>query len=61
MKIIGPDNKEISYMAVIAKYFRMAHESVSDIGQQIRALTPSDKEELALGAAKELGYTVLPD
>lgn len=58
-KIIKDQNGNVvSNLACIAKYFRKQSESLADFNGQCKALSPEDREELAIGAAKELGYTV---
>lgn len=52
------NGQPMSQLACIAKYFRKPDESLQSFNEQVKALTPADKEELAIGAAKELGYTV---
>ena len=52
-------NKPVSRYAVIAKYFRKQDETLSDFNGQLKKLTEADKDELAMGAAKELGYTIV--
>lgn len=58
MKITDDTGKVTSESAAIGRYFRQPTESVSDIMNQIKQLTPESKTELAIGAAKELGWTV---
>ena len=59
MTTIKDSNGQLmSQLACIAKYFRQPSESIQNFNEQVKALTPADKEELAVGAAKELGYTV---
>ncbi len=58
-KIIDNEGKEVSESAVIAKYFRKQDEKLADFMAQLKALSPADKTELAVGAAKELGYSVV--
>lgn len=60
MKIIDNTGKEVSEAAVIKSYFGMRPaQTVGEFMTEIKALTPESKTELALGAAKELGYTTL--
>lgn len=61
MKIIDNEGKETSQMVAIARYFRGKDESAAQFMRATQGLTPADKEELARGAAKELGWTVVED
>lgn len=47
-----------SHASVIAKYFRKPNENLSSFMAQIKELSASDKEELAVVTAKELGFVV---
>ena len=51
------DGKIVGELTCIARYFRKADETMSDFQAQCKILTPEAKQELAVGAAKELGYT----
>lgn len=57
-KIIDNNNKEVSEIATIAKYFKNPGESTADFMTATKTLTPEDKTYLAHGAAKELGFVV---
>ena len=57
--IIGDkDAKPLSDAAVLAAYFRLPNQSSQAFLSELKALSPEDKRELVLGAAKELGCTV---
>jgi hypothetical protein len=59
MKVItNTVGEQVSYMGTIGKYFRHADEKVADFMNGCKALTLQDKEELAVGAAREMGWTV---
>ena len=47
--------------AVIAKYFRKPGETMAEFAAQLKALDAESKTELAVGAAKELGWTAIAD
>ena len=48
-----------SEVQVLKEYFGLAPEQkLGEFMTEVKALTPEAKTELALGAAKELGYTV---
>ncbi|PWU19823.1 MAG: hypothetical protein C5B50_05185 [Verrucomicrobia bacterium] len=55
--IVNVEGKPQSEAAVITAYFRAPTDKLADLMNEIRALTPEAKTELALGAAKELGMT----
>ena len=57
MEYIDNSGAKVGEMTVISKYFRKQDESLAAFSQQIKALTPADKAELAAGAAKEMGWT----
>ena len=58
-KIIKDQNGNVvSNLACIAKYFRRADESLQSFNAQCKELSQESREELAIGAARELGYTV---
>ena len=60
MKIKDHTGKEQSEGATIAAYFRKTDgsETVSQFFAQLKELTPEAKTELAIGAAKELKWTI---
>lgn len=53
-----------SGLVALKEYFGMGVNSqgnprtLSEFNAEIKALTPADREELELGAAEQLGYTV---
>lgn len=62
MKIVDNNGKETSETAAIKAFFGMRPEQkLNDFMQELKELTPAAKTELAVGAAKELGWTVIPD
>lgn len=56
-KFKNNSNSEVSEVSAIMAYFRQAGESVSQFNEQLKQLSAADKTELAIGAAKELGWT----
>jgi hypothetical protein len=51
--------EEKSDISVLKTYFGMKEgQKLTEFQAEIKALKPEDKEELVLGAAKELGWTV---
>ena len=59
MKIIDNNGKETSGASVLKAYFGMKpDQKLQDFMTEIKALAPEDKDELVVGAAKELGWTV---
>lgn len=59
MVIKNHEGKEVGQLTVLAAYFRKSDETISQFSEQCKKLSPQDKEELALGAAKELGWMVV--
>lgn len=59
-KILDGNGREVSQGAVVAKYYKMEGETTTQIMGAMRGLTPANKEELAIGAAKELQYQIVP-
>jgi hypothetical protein len=58
--IHNKDGNEVSEAAVLMAYFgRKSGQSLGDFHAELKALTPEDKHELAIGAAKELGFEVV--
>jgi len=58
-RIIDTNGKEVSEAAAMKTYFGLAPEqTLSGFMAEVKALTPEAKTELALGAAKNLGYTI---
>lgn len=58
-KFKNNDGKEVGEATVLVNYFRKSDETMSQFSEQLKALSAKDKTELALGAAKELGYEVV--
>jgi hypothetical protein len=59
MPIKDKDGKEVSEAAVLKQYFGMKpQQTLQEFMDEIRKLSPLAKQELANGAAKELGYIV---
>jgi hypothetical protein len=57
--IIGDkDATPRSDAAVLAAYFRLPNQSSQAFLSELKALSPEDKRELALGAAREMGWAV---
>lgn len=60
MQIISPDGTVRTEAAAIQAYFgRQPGQSLSDFMKEIKELSPEGKTELAVGAAKELGWKVV--
>jgi len=59
MKILDHEGKEVAMAVVLARYFRKPDETTSQFMGALKGLTMKDKEELAAGAAKELGLQVV--
>lgn len=57
-KYINTTGQEIAQAVVIATYFRKPDETIKQFSDGLKGLTDADKEELARGAAKEMGYTI---
>ena len=58
MQIKDKDGNPKSAGATLMAYFRKQDETLVQFNDQLKELTPESKEELAIGAAKELGWTV---
>ncbi len=59
MVIINNEGREVSQAAALKAYFgQKPEQSLTDFMNEVKALTPEAKDELAIGAAKELGWTV---
>jgi len=56
--ITDNDGKARSEAVVLAAYFRLPNQSMKDFQAELKALSPVAKTELALGSARELGWTV---
>ena len=61
-----PDRKEKTNMAksriaVITAYFKEPGESLKDFSAELKKLTPEDKDELAVGAARNMGLDQTAD
>jgi hypothetical protein len=59
MEIKDQSGNIVPRITCISRYFRKEDETLHDFMEQVKALTVADKEELAAGAARELGYTVV--
>ena len=57
-KVLRQRRKEIARSVVIARYFRQSDEKLEQFMAGCKGLTDADKDELALGAAKELGLRI---
>lgn len=51
------NGKIVGEATAINAYFRRPEETLMQMHNQIKELSPADKSELAAGAAKELGWT----
>lgn len=59
MQITNQAGEVKSGMVVLKNYFGMKEgQTLNEFNEEVKKLTPEDKEELVIGAAKELGYTV---
>lgn len=59
IKIIDNNGKEISEAGAIKAYFgKKDEQNLSMFMDELKQLTPEAKTKLAIGAAKELGWTV---
>lgn len=58
MKITDASGHEVPRITTISRYFRRESDTLQSFNAEIKALSDADKDELARGAAKELGYTV---
>ena len=59
IKIVNKEGADVPRMVTIARYFRKPDETVSQFQEGCKGLSEADKDELAIGAAKELGYEVV--
>ena len=61
MTIKNNNNEVVSEAVALKAYFGFAPEQkLADFMAEVKALTPEAKTELAVGAAKELGWSVEP-
>lgn len=51
------NNETKGETSAIIAYFKRNDESVAQFSEQLKKLSPADKTELAIGTAKELGWT----
>lgn len=59
MTIKDRNGKPVGEASVLQAYFgRKENQTLQEFMAEVKALTPESKTELALGAAKEVGYTV---
>jgi hypothetical protein len=58
--LLYKDNNEklVGELTVITTYFRLKTEGLLEFLAGYKALTPKEKDELATGAASELGWSV---
>lgn len=57
--ILDNTGKEVSEAGVLKTYFGMhPGQTVSEFMKEVKELTTESKTELAVAAAKELGYTI---
>lgn len=59
VKIVNNQGTETSEAATVMAYYRRPTESMQDFYAQLKQLDPESKRELAVGAAKELGWTLV--
>ena len=58
-KIITDEKgKTHSEAVTLATYFRLPNQSARDFQREVEALSPDDKSELVLGAARKMGWAV---
>jgi len=53
MNIKKNDGTPATVLGTLAAYFRKSDETLQEFKKQVDQLSPADKEELAVGAAKE--------
>jgi hypothetical protein len=58
MNIKKNDGTPATVLGTLAAYFRKSDETLQEFKKQVDQLSPADKEELAVGAAKEMNWTV---
>lgn len=58
-KFKGPGGEECGESIPLMKYFRLEGQSIQSFNEELKKLSPADKTELAIGAAKELGFTLV--
>ncbi len=58
VKFIDYTGKELNRIVVLARYFRVPGEKTSQFSIACKDLSEESKEELAIGAAKELGLVI---
>ncbi len=58
LKFIDATGKETNRITVLGRYFRLSGEGTKQFLDACKGLTEPDKDELAVGAAKELGFGV---
>ena len=58
MNITKTDGTPATVLGTLATYFRKTDETLQDFKKQVDQLSIADREGLAIGAAKELGWTV---
>lgn len=58
MNIQNQAGEAKTVLGTLAAYFRKTDETLQDFKAQVDKLSTADKEELAAGAAVELGWTV---
>lgn len=58
MTIKDASGHEVPRITTISRYFRRETDTLQSFNAEIKALTDADKDELARGAARELGYSV---
>ena len=51
----------VSRVAVIGRYFRRKEETLQEFQTGMKGLSEVDKDELAVGTAKELNLVVVPN
>lgn len=61
MQILDNNSKPVSEAVAIRAYFGLRpNDKLPDFMNELKALDAASKTELAVGAAKELGWTVTP-
>lgn len=59
MKILDKTNTPKTEIMALLHYFgRLPGQSIAEFNEECKRLTPEGKTELAIGAARELGWTV---
>jgi len=50
--------EEISFVSACVRFFKLPGQTNLDVGKEVKALTPKDREELKPGLEQALGVTI---